>query len=140
MAMRWQIRSTLLISAIAPPATGILLQTLAYWPQWFRQTSEPNQILSFVVTGILFTIPLSYVFGLIPSAVAGGAYCGILTYIPSLRVHRWLRTIPAAMFGGVAGATIGYLFNANPAYYAVLCASVAVVLAAFIPSSDQRAF
>jgi hypothetical protein len=139
MAMRWQIKSTLLVAAMAPPVAGLIVQVLSYWPQWHRTTSEPNQVLSFVMTAVFLTIPVSYVYGFIPSAVAGLGYCGILTYVPLMRHRRWLRTIPAALTGGAVGA-LGLALSASAAYYAVLSAVVAGLLAIFIPRPEHDAF
>ena len=131
--MRWQTKSTLLIVAIAPLVAGLILQVIVCLPQWSSGTSEPNQVSSFVFTFVLLTIPLSYVFGVIPSAIAGAVYCGILSRLPTVREQRWLRTIPAAVTGGLVGAVFGQLFSDAAMAYASLCAGVAVLLAIFIP-------
>ena len=138
--MRWQIKNTLLVVAIAPPVAGLILQVIGYWPQWHRATSEPSQVLSFVVTAVFLTVPVSYVFGAIPSAVAALGYCGILTYVPLMRHRRWLRTIPAALTGGAVGAVVGLELAVSATYYAIVSAVVAALLAIFIPRPEHDAF
>lgn len=137
MAMRWQTKTILLIAALGPPMMGLLLQVVAYWPQWYKGTPEPNQVPGLIFTAVLLTLPLSYVFGIIPSVIAGASYCGILTYIPSIQHRRWVRTIPAAVVGGAVGVVLGYLLDATPSFYAIACAGVAAVLATFLPRSEM---
>jgi len=131
--MRWQTKTVLLVAAIAPPTAGILMQVFQYWPQWSRGTSEPGQFASFIVTGVGLTIPLAYVFGLIPSVIGGAIYSTVLNYVPVLRYRRWLRAATAAAIGALTGAAFGQLFSGTPLMFAVLGALVAGVVALFIP-------
>src|SRR5262249_20017550 len=116
-----------------------ILQIIGYMPQWSRSSSEPNQVSSFAFTGVFLTVPLSYVFGLIPSALAGVGYCGVLSYFPRMRNQRWLRTIPAAGIGGLVGAVFGLLFSDSLRGYALLCSGFAAFLPIFTPPPTSGA-
>jgi cell shape-determining protein MreD len=137
--MRWQTKTILLVAAIAPPTAGILLQVIQYWPQWSLGSSEPNHFASFIFTALGITIPLSYVFGLIPSIAGGAVYCAVLTYLPSFRHKRWLRAATAAAVGALAGAIFGRLFNDTTLLFALLGALVAAILAMLLPRSTHGA-
>ena len=136
--MRWQVKSTLLIAVVAPPIAGLALQVIQYWPQWLSGHAEPNQVASSVLT-LPLTIALSYIFGVLPAALAGAGYCGLLTCLPARWRRRSYRLIVAAVLGGAAGATFGRIFSDAPVPYAWLCGGVAAFLAVFIPKSGHEA-
>jgi hypothetical protein len=94
----WQLRTTLLIAALGPPAASLILFTAVYLPgvEW---QSDPTCIAPL----FLLALAVGYVFGILPAVLTSALYCGALTVAPRLRHVTLLRSALAATIGAVIG-------------------------------------
>jgi hypothetical protein len=100
----WQISTTLLISAWAPPLTSVIVTIAAYAPGWIHR-EHPIEIGSFLFTFIGLSIPAAYFFGIIPALLGAVLYCAIVTGVPAIRVNIAARVMLGFVCGGIVGGS-----------------------------------
>lgn len=127
----WQVRTALIITVLAPPIAAIVVSIATYWPSWVRDGSV--DVIGFLFTLILFSIPVTYIFGAIPALLAGAIYCLVLTYVPQIRDRIFIRSVMAAFVGGAIGGSCCYWILKFPPLYGLIAALTSVVLALFLP-------
>jgi hypothetical protein len=96
----WQVRTTARIALLGPPAASLVILVVDYF-EYFR--AVPFNILDFLVAFLLFALPVGYVFGVIPTLLAGALYCAALTADSRLlRRSLFSRACAAGICGGFA--------------------------------------
>lgn len=125
----WQISTTLLISAWAPPLTSFIVTIAGYAPGWIHR-GQPIEIGSFLLTFVGISIPAAYFFGIIPAVLGAILYCAILTAAPVVRVNIAARAILGFVCGGIVGGSWCYaVLGWDPKLYGIAAAVPAAVLA-----------
>ena len=99
-ARPWQLRTTILITLLGPPAASLILLAVDYFEYW---RAVPFNLGDFLAVFFLFAIPVGYVFGAIPLLFAASLYCALLTARSGLQQWRpWTRACVAGICGGLA--------------------------------------
>jgi hypothetical protein len=134
----WQISTTLLISAWAPPLTSLIVTIAAYAPGWIRR-GHPIEIGGLLFTFIGLSIPAAFFFGIIPALLGAVLYCAILTAVPPIRVNIAARAVFGFVCGGVVGGSWCYaILGWDPKLYGIAAAVPAAVLALRWPRPNSK--
>jgi hypothetical protein len=136
----WQLRTTLLIVAVIPPVTGIIA-TVA--PQQFRDGfhfPRWESLASLLFTTTFLTVPLSYVFGIVPALIGGVIYCTLLTKVARFRYSLPYRCALGFVVGAsAAGLSCYFLLGAGAIFYSLICGIAALLFATRWPANEASA-
>jgi hypothetical protein len=128
----WQIRATMLSVVVGTPGAGLVLMAWKYPP---TAGAAPRAVLGFIATYALFGIPISYAFGAAPALIATGAYCAILTLIPTLQKPGAVRASVGAACGGLSGAFwFSYFVDVDSNAYALVTALGTALISLWLPA------
>jgi hypothetical protein len=138
--LSWQVRTTMLIVAMMPPAIGIIA-TIA--PQYFRDGLHFPRwegLASILFTTAFLTIPISYFFGIIPALIGGAIYCVLLTKVPRLRYSLLYRCALAFVIGASVAALSSYcILGAGASFYGPFGGIAALIFATRWPVNEVSA-
>jgi hypothetical protein len=94
----WQVRATVLITLLGPPAANLILLAAYYFEYW---RTIPFNFADCLVVFFLFAIPVRYVFGAVPALLAALLQCALLTARSRL-LRPLIPACVAAICGGLA--------------------------------------
>ena len=98
----WQVRVSAQIVLLGPPAASLMLLAVDYFRYW---QAVPFNLGDFLVTFLLFAIPVGYVFGGVPALLAASLYGALLTANSRLLQRRQLtRAAVGAICGGLVSS------------------------------------
>lgn len=134
----WQISTSLLITAWAP-LVGDLIVTITIYALggMHHRLVHPISIVG-VVIAFWVSVPLAYMFGIIPSFLEAAFYCVILTALPRLRQNVLGRAILGVLCGGVIGGLWCYVLHWDLKLYAAAAAVTSGLLASRWPRNDHK--
>src|ERR1700730_17892698 len=132
----WQVRTMLLIATVGPLVASLIVMTATYLP-YCAALKEPIDVPNLVVAFILFALPVSYAFGVVPALLAGAMNCCALTVMATLRPGLLLRASRGATSGGLVS---GVWFHAVVGLDARGYGSVAALVVALLSPhcADRR--
>jgi len=125
----WNVSTTVLSGTVGPPAAGLVLLASVFLPAAPTWADPWSAVPSYLALLLIFAVPVGYVFGIIPSLLAGALYAAALNAMPTVRVRPLFRAWLGAVCGGVT-SEIWFHFVIGPRA-SIYAAVAALIMALF---------